>query len=92
MIIMRVEHAANGENGIAAWPIFDDDRLPPLYGKLVGHQPGGDVDAGARSQRDDESDRALRPWLCLRFCELSGRKRRRCAKDNGTKGLAQTWH
>ena len=36
MIVMGVKHRCNGQKGIATGTIFNNDRLPPFRGKLVG--------------------------------------------------------
>ena len=61
MVVMRIEHCGNGEKGIATRAVLDDDRLAPFRRKLVGQQPGGDVDARTGTQRNDKTNRALRP-------------------------------
>jgi len=92
VIVMGVEYRSYGEEGIATGAIFNDDRLSPLRGKLVGQQPGRDIDARAWTKRNDEPNRALRPLVRLRLRGWTHDNHRSKAKDNAQNETTQTMH
>ena len=63
MIVVRLKETGDGDHAVAAGTVLDDDRLTPFRGKLVGEQPRTDVDAAARTERDDESHRPVGPGV-----------------------------
>jgi hypothetical protein len=93
---MRIEHCCNGEEGITARAVFDDDRLAPFRRKLVGQQTSGDIDTRAWTKRNNKADGALRPLIrCLRLREWRGDNRGGDAKVKGQQKAARheySWH
>ena len=84
MIVVRIEHSGDGEEGVATGAVLDHNRLAPFRGELVGQQPGRDVDARTWTKRNDETDRALRPLVRgLRLRERRCDNRGSEAKEKG---------
>ncbi len=77
VIVIGGHDRVDRDHRVAAGTVLDHDRLAPTLGEPVGQQPGADVDAAARSKRDDELDRPGRPLLL--------RGRRRDGRGNGGK-------
>ena len=63
MIVIRRQERIDRDDGVAARPVLDHDRLAPFGRELVGEQARGDVDAAAGPERQDQRDVALRPGL-----------------------------
>ena len=61
VVIMRVEHCGDRKKGIATRTVLNDDRLAPFRREFIGQQPRRDVDPRTGAQRNNETDRALRP-------------------------------
>src|SRR5262249_53202458 len=89
VVVMRTEHSRNGEEGVASWSVFDDDRLAPLRRQLVGNQSRRDIDARAGSEWNDETNGTLRPLLgrCLRLYRKrrEDRKKAKCNVEKQTR-------
>ena len=58
---MRADEGIDGDDAVAAGPVFDHDRLSPALAEPIGEQPRADVGAAARTEREDEFDRPRRP-------------------------------
>ena len=84
VVVMRVEYCGNSKKGIATRTVLNDDRLAPFRREFIGQQPRRNVDPRTRAQRNNETDRALRP-LTRRL-----RLRNRPGKDCGGKTYEDT--
>ena len=62
VIVVRVDERGDGDEGVAAGPVFDDHRLAPALAEPVGQQAGADIGAAAGAERHDELDRPGRPF------------------------------
>jgi len=63
VLVVRTGKCVDGDEAIAARPVLDHHRLAPARCELFSEQPGGDVDPGGGTKRQDELDRALRIGL-----------------------------
>ena len=93
MVVMGIKHRGNGEESIATRAVLDDNWLSPLRSKLVGQQPGGDINARTRAKRNDKANRALRPLIGrLRLRERRRQNRGCYTEGNKEQEIAQTLH
>ena len=69
VVVMRVDHRGDRDEGVAARPVLDHHRLTPLGRQLVGKHARGDVDAGAGTERNNELDRIV---AASRVCADAG--------------------
>jgi hypothetical protein len=61
VIVARAQKCRDRHDGVAARLVLDDHRLPPARAQPIAEEPRADVDAGARSEGDEELYCALRP-------------------------------
>jgi hypothetical protein len=61
--VTRGEERGDGGDAVGALAILHHHRLPPTLGQTLRQHSGGDVGTGARRQRDDQPNGALRPAL-----------------------------
>ena len=63
VIIVGGQHGLDRDDAVASGPVVDHDRLAPARRQLFLDQACSNVGAGARTEWNDESDRALWPSL-----------------------------
>ena len=63
MMVVGGNEGVDRDDAVTARLVLDHDRLALLATQVVGKQPGPDIDAAGRPQRDNEPDRPLRPVL-----------------------------
>jgi hypothetical protein len=66
VIVVGGQHGLDRDHAIAARAVLDHHRLAPAGLQAILNKPRADIGAGARTERHDESNRLLRPSLCLR--------------------------
>jgi len=55
VVVVRACEGGDGDETIAARPVFYQDRLAPARGQTIREQPRRDVRAGCRPERHDEA-------------------------------------
>ena len=60
MVVAGAGEDVDRDDAVAAGTILDHHRLAPARRKAFGEHPGGDIDAGAGTERQDEAHHTLR--------------------------------
>src|SRR5947208_790396 len=75
VIVPGPDEGIECDEPIAAWTIFDDDRLAPACTQPVGEQPCRDVRGAGGAERQNETNRARRIGLLrLNAASRDGRR------------------
>src|SRR5262249_19269689 len=67
--------------GAAAWPVLDQDLLPPAFCEPFADKPGNHVSRPSGCERHDEADRTGRPSQGVYRIGRHGRHKRRCGSE-----------
>jgi hypothetical protein len=68
VVVVGGDEDVDRDDAVAAGTILDHDRLAPARGKTFREHPGGDIDSGAGTERQDE------PHCTLRIALRRGRR------------------
>src|SRR2546425_5286990 len=72
MVVLGADEGGNRDKAVAAWPVFDHNRMTPAGAELLRDQPCSNVSARAGAERQYDFDRPLRPrWRhgCTSPCQ-----------------------
>ena len=61
VIVMRGDERVDGDKGVTAGTVLDDDRLAPFAAEPVGEQASADIRTAAGAERQDQFHRPCRP-------------------------------
>ena len=89
VIVVGRQHGLNRDHAIPARTVLNHHRFAPACLQSVLNNARTDIGAGARTERNDEADRPLRPVRCLCACR---RWRKREERDNRDKPGAELRH
>ena len=79
MIVVGGEECLDRHQPVGPWSIFNHHRFSPACRQPIRKQPRADIHPGARTERNEEFDRPLRPGLRL------GVRLRRKQRDHSEK-------
>jgi hypothetical protein len=63
MIVAQIRECGCPDQSIGTRPIFDNDRLLPSLRQPISKETGRKVGPASGSERDDEANTPLRPWI-----------------------------